>query len=179
MPTLPKPVGFKWTLSLFEAFLPGKKLRSLNMVVKDEAAQHYPVIQPPGKEPAMRVVSSKRLMLVSLALLTGFAGCASAGGTSARGGRPNRFTAEDLVEVRSVDLFTAIQQLRPRWLATRGRGSVQIIVDNTPRRGGIEELRAFRVTDVEVLELLSASDATTRFGTGYEAGAIMVRTRRR
>ena len=131
----------------------------------------------------MRVVSSERLMVASIALLMGLAGCASAGGegvtnTTGRSGDPNRITQENLVDHQSRDLLTAIQQVRPRWLTNRGRATTQVIVDGAARMGGIQELRSFRVPDVQVVEYLSASDATTRFGTGFEGGAILVQTRR-
>jgi len=130
------------------------------------------------------VISSKRLMLASIALLMGLAGCASAGGggsSSGRGGNPNRITQENLIDqsYQSIDLLSLIQQIRPRWLTNRGRGNTRVIVDGAARMGGIDELRSFRVPDIQEVEFLSASDATTRFGTGYEAGAILVQTRRR
>lgn len=130
----------------------------------------------------MSVNSSKRLMLASIALLMGLAGCASAGDgstSSGRGGNPNRITQENLVDHQSLDLLTAIQQIRPRWLTNRGRGNTRVIVDGAARMGGTDELRSFRVPDIQEVEFLSASDATTRFGTGYEGGAILVQTRRR
>ena len=130
----------------------------------------------------MRVISSKRLMLASFALVIGLSGCASAGSggaTSGRGGNPNRLTEEALLEHQSLDVFSVIQQLRPRWLTSRGRGTIRVIVDGSPRMDGFRDLRSFRVSDVQEIEYLSASDATTRFGTGYESGAILIRTRRR
>ncbi len=129
----------------------------------------------------MRAVSSKRLTLASFALVIGLSGCASAGGgtSSGRGGNPNRLTEEALVEHQSLDVFAVIQQLRPRWLASRGRGTIKVIVDGAPRMDGFRDLRSFRVSMVQEIEYLSASDATTRFGTGYESGAILIRMRRR
>ena len=130
----------------------------------------------------MRVLSSRRLMVASFALMIGLAGCAtggSGGGGGGGGGSGNRLTAEDLVDVQELDLFEAIRQLRGRWLNSRGRGTPEVVVDGAPRQSGIDELRSLRVSDVQEVRYMSASDATTRFGTGYEAGAILVTTRRR
>jgi hypothetical protein len=130
----------------------------------------------------MRVISCKRLVLVSFALVIGLSGCASSGGssgTSGRGGDPNQLTEEALLEHQSLDVYSVIQQLRPRWLTSRGRGTIKVIVDGSPRMDGFQDLRSMRVSDVQEIEYLNAANATTRFGTGYDAGAIMIRTRRR
>ncbi|MCH7531199.1 MAG: hypothetical protein IIB36_05460 [Gemmatimonadetes bacterium] len=133
----------------------------------------------------MRVISSQRLMLAAFALMIGLAGCASGSGGSGSSGSsgsssgPNRLTAADLVNQQELDLYDAIRQLRGRWLTSRGRGTPRVVVDGSPRQSGIDELRSLRVSDVQEIEFLSASNATTRFGTGYDAGAILVTTRRR
>lgn len=132
----------------------------------------------------MRVISSQRLMLAAFALMIGLAGCASGSGgsgsgSSGSGSGPNRLTAADLVNQQELDLYDAIRQLRGRWLTSRGRGTPRVVVDGSPRQSGIDELRSLRVSDVQEIEFLSASNATTRFGTGYDAGAILVTTRRR
>ena len=126
----------------------------------------------------MRVIPSKRLMMISFALMIGFAGCASGGGGGGGGGSMNRLTADDMVNQQELDLLQAVRQLRSRWLTSRGRGGPRVHVDGA-RLGGMEELRNIRVSDVQQVEYMSAADATLRFGTGYDAGAIIVSTRRR
>ncbi len=128
----------------------------------------------------MRLRSYNRLIVISFALMIGLAGCASGGGSGGGGGgSTTRLTAEDLADHQDLDLFQVVRQLRARWLTSRGRGTPVVVVDGAPRQGGTDELRSLRVSDVQELRYLSASDATTRFGTGYEAGAILVTTRRR
>jgi len=131
----------------------------------------------------MRAVSSKRLMVVSFALMIGFAGCASGSGGGSSGSSSsrsssNRLVAADLVNQQELDLFQAIRQLRGRWLTSRGRGTARVHVDGS-RLGGVQELQNIRVADVQEVEFMNAADATLRFGTGYDAGAIIVTTRRR
>ena len=126
----------------------------------------------------MRVIPSKLLMMISFALMIGVAGCASGGGGGGGGGSMNRITAEDMVNQQDLDLLQAIRQLRGRWLTSRGRGGPRVHVDGA-RLGGMEELQNIRVSDVQQVEYMSAADATLRFGTGYDAGAIIVSTRRR
>ena len=43
-------------------------------------------------------------------------------------------------------------------------------------RGGVEELRSIRAEHVVEIRYMSASEATTRFGTGYTGGLILVTT---
>lgn len=128
----------------------------------------------------MRVLSHKRLIFLLFALSLGLTACASGGGGATAPRRSStRITAEELAEVAELDLLNAVQRLRPQWLRSGPRGAApQVIVDGTPQQGGIDALRSYRALDVTGLELMSASDATTRYGTGYTEGAIVVSTRR-
>ena len=127
----------------------------------------------------MRAISSKRLMLLSFALMIGFAGCASGSGSGGSRSSSNRLVAADMANQQELDLHQAIRQLRGRWLTSRGRGTPRVHVDGGARQGGVQELQNIRVSEVQEVEFMGAADATLRFGTGYEAGAILVTTRRR
>lgn len=125
-------------------------------------------------------------LLGLLALSLTVAGCAGAGGPSA--GSPERaarrsstrITSDELAVVAEIDVYTAIGRLRSPWLRPQSRGMVpQVILNGAPQSGGVESLRSLRAADVSELEFMSASDATTRYGTGYPAGAILVTLRRR
>ena len=126
-----------------------------------------------------------RRTTVALALLivSGSLACASSGGTTTRGSR-NVITLEELANEPSGTLYEAIQRLRPRWLQNRGISNsrtlrptpLQVYLDNAPL-GTTGSLRTISVTDVDRVEFMSANDATTRFGTGHDGGAIIVSTR--
>lgn len=122
-------------------------------------------------------------LLVAFAL-GGCASTASAGG----GGDPSRISTEDLrtLDPEGLTAMQVVQRFRPQWLRTRGTatfgggtqsGEPRIVMDGVPL-GEMGELRSLDASDVEEMTYLSASDATTRFGTGYPGGAILVRTRR-
>jgi len=93
-------------------------------------------------------------------------------------------TGAELADIPAGTLYEAVQRLRPRWLQNRGISSTRsmaptparVYLDNAPI-GSPGSLRSISVTDVERIEFLSASDATTRFGTGHDGGAILVITR--
>ena len=126
----------------------------------------------------MRVHSSKRLILWSFALAVGLAGCASSGGGGSRSGSPSRLTMANFTDdVMALDLYQAIQRLRPAWLRARGTAITIVYIDGT-RRGRVEELQSIRVDQVQEVERLTGPDATMRFGTGNDGGAILVTLRR-
>lgn len=130
----------------------------------------------------MRSFAIARLLVPSLALALGLTGCASAGaggGDAAPRGSANRIILEELEPVQQLDAFDAVRRLRPMWLRSRGGSSPQVLVDGNRQPGGLEALRSIRSSEIQEMQFMSASDATTRFGTGFDGGAILVTTRRR
>ena len=79
--------------------------------------------------------------------------------------------------------YDVIQRLRPQFFRTRSTGSItnrtrvaiKVYVDGTAR-GSILALREVMASAVISILYLDGSDATTRFGTDHENGAIVVRT---
>jgi hypothetical protein len=90
-------------------------------------------------------------------------------------------TASELAHVDAVNAFTAIQQLRPLWLRSRGAMSFTepggtlptVYVDNL-RYGDISALSAIPIAEIAEIRYISAADATTRWGTGVVGGVIEV-----
>ena len=135
----------------------------------------------------MRIHSQARLVIVVLsaavATTLGLGACAGGAGGGASGGairrNPDRIDLPELATVAEVDVLTAVRRLRPVWLRTSPRGDLpQVILDGNPLAGGPEVLEDIRASDVARLEYMSPSDATTLYGTGYPAGAIIVTTKR-
>ncbi len=133
----------------------------------------------------------------TVALLILLAGCAGAGSGNrgSPGDESRRFDvieSAELAKVRDHTALEAIRQLRPRWLRGRGpsirfarstgqptakrrEGRVRAYVDGIPR--DLELLDMLDTEDVASMRFLNASDATTRFGIGHSAGAILITTR--
>lgn len=121
---------------------------------------------------------------VALLLAGGLAcgGMGSGGG----GGGSGTLTSQQLRELQSQyeSMYELIQSERPTWLQTRGNVSFQdpdaalpvVFVDGV-QRGEPSTLRQIRPSDVEEAEIMSSSDATTRYGTGYPGGIIRISTR--
>jgi len=134
----------------------------------------------------MRPTSSLRPVVLAATLLLGLGGCASGGGggsdgDSARpaGATTNRIVRAELEPLVELSAMQAIQRLRSRWLRNRpGLRTEPVLYVDGSRRSGLAELESLRASDVEQMEYMSSTDASTRFGTGHSAGAILVTTAR-
>ena len=126
----------------------------------------------------MRSHKSRITMVFALALAFGLAGCASSGNSNRPAGSSStRIVRAELAELPEMDALQAIERLRPRWLQSRAGDQVQLYVDGS-RRTNVRDLQSMRVSEIEQMEFMSASDATTRYGTGHAGGAVLVTSRR-
>jgi hypothetical protein len=140
----------------------------------------------------MRIRPSPPTMALPLALvlLAGLAaaGCAAGGTRSEEGSarsQPNVITEQQIVDSNLSTAFDVVRSLRPAWLRQRPMSisnpegaEVAVYVDGARMAGGLESLRQLRAENLTRMEFMSASDATTRYGTGHMGGAILVTTRR-
>jgi hypothetical protein len=126
------------------------------------------------REESVRRHTVLLMMLLSVA-------CTSAA-TTRTPPRARNVLAADEIERSSVGtLHEAIQLLRPHFLFSRGRTSLRaansqlpVVIVNSVPQANFASLRAISARDVQYVRFLSAPEATTRFGTGYMAGAIEV-----
>lgn len=132
----------------------------------------------------MRSVCGRRGLVLALGLILALGGCATGGGGGGSGrGSANRLTEADIEADQSLDVYSIIQRRRPQWLRVRGAittsgpVSIAVIIDGTRQQGGVDILRSLRGGEVQELRYMSASDATTRFGTDMTGGAILVVTK--
>ena len=118
----------------------------------------------------------ERLALTSLIL----AGCSATANqnTNARGDR-NLITREELVATNSVNLYDAVEKLRPEWLTSRGPTSVSdptptmpSVYMNGQQLGKAEYLREVLVADVTEVRFWAAGQAAAKFGMGHPRGVI-------
>lgn len=127
------------------------------------------------------------LPLFSVVLVLILCSCATSGSTGSRGSG-NKLTADEIAEVSALTAYEAVEYARPQWLrprrlragATPSMGSDRagpVVYLDGVRVGTPEELRRLRADAVAEMEYLSPSDATNRFGTNHDAGAILVTTR--
>lgn len=116
------------------------------------------------------------------------AACASASPGSA-GGNVNVITSAQLAELQDMTAMEAIRRLRPQWLRRRTlpgpvRGATgddmypEVHVDGS-RQLDMEVLQSISVQQVREMRFVPGTEATTRFGTGYTNGVILVETHRR
>jgi hypothetical protein len=122
-------------------------------------------------------------LLCLFAVIVG--GCSTTSGGSDGARDRNRISQEELEQFPTGTAHEAIERLRPRWIRSRGMTSTRpgaspdyasVFIDNAPV-GGLEALYRVSIRDIDYIEYLSASDATTRYGTGYPGGIIQVFTK--
>ena len=111
-------------------------------------------------------------LLLAAATLTACATGGSGDDDAPRGSR-NHIIRAELESLDQLNAYQAVERLRPNWLRSRVGRTPAAIVDGNPS-SSLGVLRSIRATDVEEMRFLSASDATTRYGTGYDGGAIAV-----
>lgn len=133
------------------------------------------------------MTSSRRF--AALAMIALAVGCASSG-VSPASKNLNVITEEEITATSATNAYELIQHLRPNYLRTRGAvhgaptadgnhlEAVDLVVYlNETRFGGSDQLRQIAFSDIREIRYYSASEATTKWGTGHSAGAIQVVTR--
>jgi hypothetical protein len=133
------------------------------------------------------MIRSVRAPLITAAIAVGGVLAMSACTHPATGGIADNsvITAEELDSLRSSNALEVVQHLRPMFLSTRGRLSVQpgntpalpnVYVDNQ-FYGDITTLQGISAANIETIRFFSASDAQYRFGRGNAAGVIGIFTK--
>jgi glutaredoxin len=129
----------------------------------------------------------EQLAGLCLLVVVGLTACASGGskGPGVPRGNANVITRDEIVAAHVSDAYEAVQKLRPEWFHNRGAMSVQspdpaqtqpVVFLDGQNYGTLDDLRNIQAIDIQSMTLLSANDATTRFGTGYPGGVIMITT---
>ena len=123
-------------------------------------------------------------LLACLLVLSVLPACA-ASGESSSSGDANVITYEEIEEISVNTAHDVVDRLRPRWLRSRGRTSLEnptagmpVVYLGSSRFGGLDSLHEISSDDIEELRYFSASQATTRFGTGHDGGVIQITLRR-
>lgn len=126
--------------------------------------------------------------IIGFVLCLMISGCGSGPAPSSGLGYRNRtiLTLEEIRGSRTSEsnAFELIQKMRPEYLRSRGSSSLRdatpatavVYVDDI-RYGELDALRTMSADQVFQIQYLSASDATTRFGTDHLGGAILITTK--
>lgn len=137
--------------------------------------------------------------LVSVLAIASLGACASGGSkapaaapsttaavntsTAPRRGSANLIVQAEIDGTHLDTIYEVIERLRPNMMRTRGQmgrlsagaGMSTIkVYQNGTMIGDITMLRGIQASAVKQVEYVNSSDATTRFGTGNDAGAILV-----
>jgi hypothetical protein len=94
---------------------------------------------------------------------------------------PDLITQAEIAAAEDIqNAYDLVKRLRPNWLHTRGPSSIHLptpevqVYINEVQRGSAESLRDLQRTALREIRHLRGPDATQRFGTGHENGAILV-----
>lgn len=120
-----------------------------------------------------------------LVLLFGFlSACYPGRANSGSGASPNLIGSWELRNLPDLTALEAIRRLRPNWLRAGSRPSIAVETGGSSRMPrvhlngvplqSLNELEQINAIDVREMRFLGGPDATTRFGTGYMNGAILV-----
>jgi len=121
--------------------------------------------------------------LCSIALLAAAVACAGSGPGQKAGitnTNSNVITRVQIEQHNRDNALEIVQALRPNWLTTRGIQSFSdeeggiVVYYGANQLGGIETLREISPSAIERIEFISAANATQRWGTGHNFGAILV-----
>ena len=123
---------------------------------------------------------------ITLALAFTLSACAvspNGGSNGGSGGGSYRVLTEEAIQGASeINVHDVIRRLRPQWLRPRGRTTLAgqgpdqpvVYVDGARYGNSLADLQRMDPSQVVRIEWVEPINATTRFGTGHSAGAIMV-----
>ena len=119
-------------------------------------------------------------MLLCLVLLPG--ACYPGRATSGSGASPDLIGNWELQELSDYNALDAIRRLRPAWLRPGTRPAVAVGRSSTLPRvhlngvplQSLEALEEIDASEVREMRFLNGPNASTRFGTGYVNGAILI-----
>ncbi len=124
---------------------------------------------------------TRAYLVLGMSLLV--AGCSAGTGTGSTTYSDSEILSRtEIVEAHVGSALDVVRKLRPRWLQTRGVGSINrpseiaIYLDGI-RAGGPGVLQTIPSGAVMSMRYVDATTATQRWGTNHVLGAIMVSTR--
>ena len=120
------------------------------------------------------------MTLLALTLVIG--GCYPGRANSGSGQNPDLIGNWELQELPDYNALEAIRRLRPAWLRAGTRPAVAVGRTSTFPRvhlngvplASFDQLEEISATDIREMRFLNGPDASTRFGTGYVNGAILI-----
>lgn len=113
----------------------------------------------------MRVPRFRRLTLVSILAVLTSAGCAASTASAPRSNAS--ITADELRSSAATTVLTAVRDLRPQWL-NRLEGA---FLDGVPV--SVRQLERESLSGIAEIRLLTAEQATARYGTRSLSGSFL------
>jgi len=113
--------------------------------------------------------------------------CASAGAKGSSDQRHDRnvISSDEIAQSSEHNALNLIRALRPGMLADRGKTSIAqqdpgiVVFVDGQRYGDVSSLEGLEVNTISEIRYLNASQAQSRFGTGFPQGVIAITSRTR
>lgn len=140
----------------------------------------------PSTRESRRIGLRRGLSVIIIVLSASLASaCAETPGPQRVRARDNALiTSQELIGLNVGNAYDAVLQLRPMWLASRGRRSSRlpteiVVAQNGSYFGPVSALRGFEIATIRQLRYLDSSQAGTLTGLGsrHVEGAIVVELR--
>ncbi len=133
-------------------------------------------------DPVARLKGRFASLVLVLVLAAVVSACASAadpasGGGGETGGSSTLIVRAQLAQYSGRTALEAVQRFNRRWL-THERARVRVVFDGRSP-DNLDALNRLRADDVESLRFLTATDATRKYGPGFNGGVIEVTSRGR
>jgi hypothetical protein len=124
-----------------------------------------------------------RSVLIATAAIT--LGCASQGASGA-GTNRNIVTSEELAVAGDVDLYQALERVRPTFLRSRIGGgttgvqaaSVTVYLDGIQMLEGLPHIRSLAAKNIQEVRFLEPQQANARFGGSNNGGALVITSKK-
>ena len=127
------------------------------------------------------------LRAVHVLAAVGLAACASAGASSRPAKDYNVISQSEITAQNGVNAYDVISHLRPQYLKTRGRTTIQTaptvaseyasVFLDSQFYGDLNSLRNIASINIKEIRYLPANESVTRYGMQYGNGVIEIRTR--
>lgn len=124
--------------------------------------------------------------LVHLLACAALIACASAGAKSGATRNYNVITQSEITDQSGTTAYDVISHLRPNFLKTRGRSSIQnssvateyaAVFLDSQYFGDLNSLRNIPSINIGEIRYLPVNEAVNRYGMQYGSGVIDIRTR--
>lgn len=117
-----------------------------------------------------------RTLVLALASLTLLTGCGAKSGTESTTPRSYEITDTQIAETGAINLWDAVEALRPDWLHSTDRSGTfrPVVYVDGERVGYVEHLRSIDAARVLRVHFMDSYEGLRRYGRDHSGGVFLV-----